>query len=253
MKRNSISAVHGSFRAVYNRLVRHIPILRKRVRNKKYEKKIIHPAIVIAGFPRSANTYLTLVMKTRLDAIGAKVNIISHDHTVDIIKYSKENRIPCIVPVRNPHEAILSTYIYHNEARSIAYLMKWYADFYRYVEQHFDHFVVVRYEDAIDNTNDVVRNISKRIGIQMPAVDIEDEKKHAFELMNHHSHEIKRTTSDHIRQVAHPVEERIELKELYATRVKEELEKNDAIARLYKRICSRSRIAAGESSLDLAG
>lgn len=227
------------YRVFYNRIV--FPVFNKTISIRKYDK--LSPDIVISGFPRSANTYLTLFIKRRLNSINIDKNIVSHVHTIDIIRYSKERNIKCIVPIRKPEEAILSTYIYFQENKSIKLLVKWYIKFYRYIKKYYNYFIIIKYEDIINNTNLVVKKINENMDVEIPSVEnIKDEKEKIFNIMENQSkNKIKRKEENHIRQVGYPIEEREKLKQYYITKVRNKIKKNNVINKLYNSIVNEIR------------
>jgi hypothetical protein len=248
---SSVGAFRTASRLLQPRLF--LKWLQNRSKIREYDNA--DPDIIISGFPRSANTFLTLAVKHRLEQAGVNRKVFSHDHSVNIIKYACKRSIPCVVPIRTPLDAILSTYIYFDKEMEVSELVQWYLAFYQYVSAHHEHFIVVRYEDVIGDINGVMTRIGNRIGINFPAVEnLQEERDSLFRIMKDHSREIRRSEAEDIRQVGYPVTARSKLKELHESAVMKEIAQDEALGRLYESIVGKIRwIASEDAASGIAG
>jgi hypothetical protein len=168
----------------------------------------------VAGFPRSANTFLAIFLHRRKILSGGKLKIHSHDHSVEYLKKISDQKGCCLVPIRNPIDAVVSTYIYYNNKKTIKELSVWYFEYYSYINENIDFFLVVKFDDVVKRPNFIIKLIEKKYNIVMNSVnDIAKEKDAIFKWMDRQSREkFKRGEERHVREVGFPHEKRASFK-----------------------------------------
>ena len=114
--------------------------------------------LVIEGFPRSANTF----------AVGAfrktqpiKVRIAHHMHVPAQIIRAVRWKIPTIVLIRHPKDAVVSLVMYDPQI-SISQALKCYVSFYQAISFCRSHYVVASFEEAIDNYSKIIQKINNK-------------------------------------------------------------------------------------------
>ena len=181
--------------------------------SKKKNNPLVYD-LVICGYPRSANTYLTVIFENKIKEDNLKINLKTHDHSTEMLAYCCRYMVPCVVPIRDPVQAILSAFIYFKGEKKLKDLANWYKSFYLYAEKNKNSFLFVSFETAINNPNAVIEHINKRLGEKFSLLDnIQNENIKIFSSMNEHSTEIaKRNAVNHIREIGFPNPEREKLK-----------------------------------------
>lgn len=113
--------------------------------------------ICIEGFPRSANSFLTATFSK----YNPQAKCADHLHApMQIIKAS-ELRIPCIVVIRNPLDAIASTIVVDRSV-STSIIIKSYIEFYKSIWQVRNDFVVAEFNKTINNPTDIINVVNER-------------------------------------------------------------------------------------------
>lgn len=198
----------------------------------------------VAGFPRSANTFLAIFLHRRKVLSKGKLKIHSHDHSIEYLKKISAKKGYCLVPIRNPIDAVLSTYIYYNYKKTIKELSVWYFEYYSYVNKNIDIFLVVNFDDVITRPNFIIELIGEKYNIILNDVkNVEKEKNAIFKWMDRQSRrKFKRGEERHVREVGFPQEKRAVLKEAIKKEVELFLKSNREALNIYEEVlCKISR------------
>lgn len=128
--------------------------------------------LCIDGFPRSANSYaVNLVQK-----MAPSIKIIHHIHAPAILKKTA-GKIPTIVLIRDPREAILSEYIRDQHAAAktpnITHLIKRYTQYYQVTKKLGDKITLVTFEQVTETPEEYLRAVAVILGAQ-PAESYSD-------------------------------------------------------------------------------
>ena len=125
--------------------------------------------LCIEAFPRSGNSYAALAItdlitkdgKNSLDMDHAAVlqKLIHHTHQSEVVRQSVLSNIPTITILRNPLDAIFSTYRYYAGEKRVCELCDWWRQFYLQCLElaKYNHFRIIDFEDIKDST----RNLAK--------------------------------------------------------------------------------------------
>ncbi|QHS23473.1 sulfotransferase domain-containing protein [Virgibacillus sp. MSP4-1] len=153
--------------------------------NGKYNIVNKRTDICIEAYPSSANTFLQYLVKENYNGL----NIAHHSHSIPNLKKAIRKKVPMIVIIRKPKDAISSRIT--RFSTNTRYAILEYKYFYEFVYKHKEDILVLNFEDVIkqplkvlkdirdyvnfdmnlnsvDNINVVIENVQKRI--------IEDEK-----------------------------------------------------------------------------
>ncbi len=201
---------------------------------------IDHDAInfSVAGFPRSANTFLAIFLHRRKLLSGGRLKIHSHDHSVEYLQKISTEKAYCLVPIRNPIDAITSTYIFFDSKKTIDELSFWYFEYYSYVFSHIDNFLVVNFDDVIKDPNCIIGMIGRKYSFLLKEVEnIEKEKGAIFKWMGRQSkRKFRRGEERHMREVGFPQEKRAVLKITIQKEVELFFESNKEPLRIYEEV-----------------
>ncbi len=127
--------------------------------------------IVIEGYPRSANSFLVSAF---LSCQHRPVQVAHHLHTPAQVLAGIRRNLPVIVLIRDPVDAIrsraaLTRQVDSAEGRrpepvSLAALARDYLRFYQTVEPVLDSVLLVKFDQAISDAGQVIRNLNRRFG-----------------------------------------------------------------------------------------
>jgi len=119
--------------------------------------------IVLEGFPRSGNAFLSQLIKLAFP----KNEIIMFQHKMENL--DKKN---CIVPIRNPYESIPSWVEFSPNKPDFESVAKWYIRFYNKVLENIDNLVIVDFVELTTDTSKTLNKISDVYKINAEPVDI---------------------------------------------------------------------------------
>lgn len=142
--------------------IRQYPILFFRILSfkQKYKSLLVNEDtdIVIEGYPRSANTFAVAAFEI---AQGKSLKIARHTHAVAQIKRATHLKIPTLVIIREPAQAIIS-YVIREDNVTISLALKRYLTYYKAVSKVQNAFIIAEFRDITNNYGDVISRINKR-------------------------------------------------------------------------------------------
>ncbi len=115
--------------------------------------------LVIEGFPRSANSFARVAFNR---AQREKVRIAAGLHVPAQVIRAARWRIPTLVLIRNPKDAVLSFAI--RDPISVEQALRYYLSFYETVEKYRDAYVLGSFEEVTRDFGRVIRRINDRFG-----------------------------------------------------------------------------------------
>ncbi|MGF1524214.1 MAG: hypothetical protein ACFBSF_17990 [Leptolyngbyaceae cyanobacterium] len=127
--------------------------------------------LVIEGFPRSANTFAVLAFE---HSQSRKVSIAHHMHVPAQIIRAAYWKIPTLVLVRKPQDAIAS-YVMRKSQLSLDDALKCYIRFYTVALQYTESYVTASFEEATGNFAAIVERINQKFGTSFVALTPKDE------------------------------------------------------------------------------
>jgi hypothetical protein len=117
--------------------------------------------IVIEGFPRSANTFAVVAFT---QAQGARpIRIAHHLHAEAQVLAGVERKLPVIVLIRQPEDAIRSLKIAFPDQDENR-MLRLYLRFYRAVERVRDHVVIAEFTRTTSNFGSILRQVNEKFG-----------------------------------------------------------------------------------------
>jgi len=142
--------------------IRQYPVLFFRVLTlkKKYKTLLVSKDtdIMIEGYPRSANTFAVAAFSI---AQNKPLKIARHTHAVAQLKRAAALKIPALVIIREPEQAILS-YVIREDNVTLSLAINRYISYYKTVNKLHNSFIIAEFDDIVNNYGDVIAKINKR-------------------------------------------------------------------------------------------
>ena len=146
----------GNLVGMYPKL--YFPIAARLHPNSK--RHLVHPKteLLIAGYPRSANTFVEIAIRS---AQAREMNLASHFHVPAQVHRAFKLGVPVIVLVRNPKDAVASACI-RDPAVSLRMRFWAYSMFYEAIAPLKSNFVIASFERATQELPDVVAEVNQK-------------------------------------------------------------------------------------------
>ena len=128
---------------------------------RKDRARVVTPEtqLVIEGFPRSGNSFARVAFN---QAQRGKVRIAHGLHVPAQVIRAAQWRIPTLVLIRNPRDAVLSFAI--RDPISVDQALRYYISFYETVERYRDEYVLGRFEEVTEDFGRVIQRINDKFG-----------------------------------------------------------------------------------------
>jgi len=132
--------------------------------NKKLNvKNNYKPDFVIEGYPRSGNTYLYSII---MNSFTRPLKVASHSHNILNVKFYLKKKIPTIILIRKPEEAIAS-YKIREPSLDLLYLFDEYRNFYEPLLKHRKLLSVISFDKLISEKFNPVLYLNKQFGLEL--------------------------------------------------------------------------------------
>lgn len=115
--------------------------------------------LVIEGFPRSANTFAVVAFRK---AQKQEVRIAHHFHVPAQVIRAVRWRIPTLVLIREPRDAVLSLTI--REPVSVDLALMRYISFYGTIARYRDAYVLGRFEEVTSDYGKIIERVNAKFG-----------------------------------------------------------------------------------------
>jgi hypothetical protein len=127
----------------------------------KDQARVVTPEtqLVMEGFPRSANSFARVAFNR---AQSEKVRIANGLHVPAQVIRAARWRIPTLVLIRQPKDAVLSFAV--RDPISVDQALRYYLSFYETVEAYSDAYVLGLFEEVTADFGRVIRRINDRFG-----------------------------------------------------------------------------------------
>ena len=128
---------------------------------RKDRARVVTPEtqLVIEGFPRSANSFARVAFNR---AQKGGVRIATGLHVPAQVIRAARWRIPTLVLIRSPRDAVLSFAI--RDPISVEQALRYYLAFYETVEGYGDSYVLGTFEEVTEDFGRIIRRINERFG-----------------------------------------------------------------------------------------
>jgi hypothetical protein len=198
--------------------------------------------IVIEGFPRCANTFAVVAFRL---AQARDVAIAHHLHSLGQIRRGVERRIPTLVIVRTPSEAILS-FAVRRQIKDIQWAVDEYLDFHQGIVELGDSIMLAEFHEVTRDFGAVIRRLNRRFQTSFAEfVHTEQNVAACFEQIDLIERSAAGSKTVRTTHVARPSDERNKLRQAYAEQLREpELQTRLAQAeQLFTSLCRAHAIA----------
>lgn len=122
--------------------------------------------LVIEGYPRSANTYVTEAFRQSFP--GFKIG--NHFHSPMQIALAARYGVPTLVVVRTPIDAARSFYVYHQGRVSAGAALKRYIFFHETAARYLGSFAILDFTEAIQDVGIGIDRLNARFGLSLQRI-----------------------------------------------------------------------------------
>lgn len=126
-----------------------------------------HTGLAIEGFPRSGNTFAYFAVLHAAAAEGRELTVASHVHTPSQVRAAVARRLPTLVVVRRPVDAVTSLLIAAPHVQLRAALDEW-IHHHRVLLPLRDDLVVATFDQVISDMGAVTARVDERFGTSLP-------------------------------------------------------------------------------------
>jgi hypothetical protein len=132
------------------------------LRTSRDLKRAVTPdkQVVIEGFPRSGNSFARRAFIMAQDETFDVTSIAHHLHVPAQVVRAAQWRIPTMVLIRKPKDAVLSLVI--RDPISVDQALRYYISFYETSEKYRDAYVLGLFEEVTEDFGEVIRRINNR-------------------------------------------------------------------------------------------
>ena len=118
--------------------------------------------VVIEGYPRSGNSFARRAFVMAQDETFDVTRIAHHLHVPAQVIRAARWRIPTLVLVRRPKDAVLSLAI--RDPISVDQALRYYISFYETAEQYRESYVLGLFEDVTEDFGQVIKRLNDKFG-----------------------------------------------------------------------------------------
>ena len=168
--------------------------------------------IMIEGYPRSGNTFAVAAFIYAQNKAGKNIKIARHRHEIAQVLLAIEYRIPTLLLIREPLEAVSSFII--REQVSPEFALKYYIYYYQHLMAVRKDIVIGEFIKVITNFGEIIKMINEKYGKKFAVFEYTpeslEEVKKIIEKMEFEDSGGKEIRITH---VAFPTEERKKMKQ----------------------------------------
>ncbi len=136
---------------------------------RKYHELAVNRAtqLVIEGFPRSGNTFAVVAFR---QAQQESISIASHLHAPAQVIRAARWKIPTLILIRNPADAVVSLVIRHPHI-STTWALKSYISFYETIASYRHAYVTGLFDEVVEDFGAVVERINAKFNTRFSPFD----------------------------------------------------------------------------------
>jgi len=123
--------------------------------------------LVIEGFPRSGNTFAYFAVRHAAAEEPRVLMVSSHVHTPSAVKAATARRIPTVVVIRNPLDAVTSLLIAAPHVPFDRAILEW-SHHHREIWPYRDRFLTATFEHVTADMGSVTDRLGSVFGINLP-------------------------------------------------------------------------------------
>ncbi len=138
--------------------------------------------LCLEAYPRSANSLACHLISPSLEKYLGNCShpfFIHHTHDVDVVKTTSSLKIPTIIIIRNPEDAVSSLCIYNKGAIDLEILLRRWIRFYFFLNpSNRKNILVARFETVVTDFNNVIDAINEKFKFDLePIADLDGAMK----------------------------------------------------------------------------
>ncbi len=201
--------------------------------------------LVLDGYQRSANSFsYNLVHRFFPD-----LRIVHHTHSVATLKAALLFKIPSIILIRDPIDAIVSDLIMYQRP-DVGYSVESYIVYYEFVKQHIEQFELLTFDAVTHHPAILLERVAALAGVppvDLSVIDMQQEVEAVFDTLKKHTQDVAK--GETFRRIPIPDEHRTEMKESLKKTLSES-PRMPAAADLYRRLSARTVSPSNEKVLE---
>ena len=166
------------------------------------ERRVVRPGddVVIEGYPRSGNSFATMAFRR---AQGSDVRIGNHFHAAAQIALARRYRVPALVVIRDPIDAVLSFCVFHQGNVSVEDALCRFLAFYTPLLKVTESWVPAPFEEVTTDFAASIQRLNTHFGVRFGVYkNSSEEDAKTFQLMEQRRLERLETDRDHAGSLA---------------------------------------------------
>lgn len=198
-------------------------VMTYRLGKQRAYNRVVHPQtdITIEGFPRCANSFAVQAFRSAND-VNEPLRIATHLHSTANVVQSIRLKIPTVVLIRNPRNALVSwlslaiqlnkisetSRTDHNQLRRMTYWTKRYASFYERLMSYRPAMVCLDFNEVVTDYGACIERINQRFSTEF----------YLFRHTEARVEEVFKRSKVHLSPSVEREQIKEEIKELYASK-----------------------------------
>jgi len=148
-------------------------------RNHEEWFKLKYYDLILSGFPRSGNTYFKASMKINYPQL--KINE-SHIHHKELFVYTLRKKIPTVILIRNPVDAISSYIVYlkgKGKVIDIKKIIDRYNSYYSTLHKYKNNsqLIILDFNEMINSLEETIKRLNNQLKFNLEIYDNYDENQ----------------------------------------------------------------------------
>jgi hypothetical protein len=141
-------------------LMKYFPRIVHIISKMKYPRTTFSSSteITMDGFQRSGNSFATYQFMTK----NKTLNIAHHRHINTQIIFSAQNKIPTIVFIRDPIDAIISAFFVQESAVPLEIIIRSWINFYEPILRYKNEIIISDFKNTINNFDQIIYQLNKK-------------------------------------------------------------------------------------------
>lgn len=183
-----------------------------RARRHGYAVSELHRSsqLAVVGYEGSGNTFF----RVAFNRVNPDAELASHVHTAGLAAAATRLRVPLLILVRDPADAVASKLARFAEAPSIEWALADYARLYERCRRYIDDSVVATFEAATTRPGAITAAVNERFGVSLAVFADDDEHEVAAALEHMQQHSVETFGAEAALRGSAPSEERAAAKKV---------------------------------------
>ncbi len=142
-------------------------------KREQNQKKIIRESsdLCVEGFQRSGNSFFVMLFRRK----NKDVNLAHHMHSAIQVIKAVERKIPVIVMIRRPEDAVASLLTWDDKL-TIGVALYAYRSFYNKLRDYRSQIIIAPFSEVTTDIGDIIRRVNQRYGTDFVPPDFTEEQ-----------------------------------------------------------------------------